>query len=222
MRAVKRIRAIADLINEKNLIVADIGADHGYLSKILIEENRAKKVIATDISKPSIEKTAILAKKAGISDKIETRVGDGLNPLKIGEVNIVVIAGMGGYEIIKILEQNKDLCFDKLIFQPIQNSIQLRKYLNDNSYEILKDFIIKDKNKYYNTIVARFGSKKQELKLEEIEFGLTNFDLKSSDFYDYLLTYIAKCENIDKMSMGNYENKQKLQMAKNVFNKLYR
>lgn len=215
MRNLKRIRAIATLINDKDKTVADIGTDHGYLTKVLIEENRAKAVIATDISKASLEKTANLAKKYGFLDKILLKVGDGLKILNKGEAQIVVIAGMGGNEIIKILEENTDKTFDKFIFQPMQNTINLREYLIKHNYEILKDFIVKDRKKFYNTIVARFSTNKQDLSKKQIEFGLTNLDLKGNDFIEYLSEYINNNEVIYEKSKSKII-KEKINMAKEV------
>lgn len=215
MRNLKRIRAIATLINDKGKTVADIGTDHGYLTKVLIEENRAKAVIATDISKASLEKTANLAKKYGFLDKILLKVGDGLKILNKGEAQIVVIAGMGGNEIIKILEENTDKTFDKFIFQPMQNTINLREYLIKHNYEILKDFIVKDRKKFYNTIVARFSTNKQNLSKKQIEFGLTNLDLKGNDFIEYLSEYINNNEVIYEKSKSKII-KEKINMAKEV------
>ena len=215
MRNLKRIRAIATLINDKDKTVADIGADHGYLTKVLIEENRAKAVIATDISKNSKKKTANLAKKYGFLDKIFLKVGDGLKILNKGEAQIVVIAGMGGNEIIKILEENTDKTFDKFIFQPMQNTINLREYLIKHNYEIIKDFIVKDRKKFYNTIVARFSTNKQNLSKKQIEFGLTNLDLKGNDFIEYLSEYINNNEIIYEKSKSKII-KEKINMAKEV------
>lgn len=215
MRNLKRIRAIATLINDTDKTVADIGADHGYLTKVLIEENRAKAVIATDISKASLEKTANLAKKYGFLDKILLKVGDGLKILNKGEAQIVVIAGMGGNEIIKILEENTDKTFDKFIFQPMQNTINLREYLIKHNYEIIKDFIVKDRKKFYNTIVARFSTNKQNLSKKQIEFGLTNLDLRGNDFIEYLSEYINNNEIIYEKSKSKII-KEKINMAKEV------
>ena len=215
MRNLKRIRAIATLINDKDKTVKNKGKNHGYLTKVLIEENRAKAVIATDISKASLEKTANLAKKYGFLDKIFLKVGDGFKILNKGEAQIVVIAGMGGNEIIKILEENTDKTFDKFIFQPMQNTINLREYLIKHNYEIIKDFIVKDRKKFYNTIVARFSTNKQNLSKKQIEFGLTNLDLKGNDFIEYLSEYINNNEIIYEKSKSKII-KEKINMAKEV------
>ena len=74
--------------------IADIGSDHGLFSVWSIENNMANKIIAVDISEPSLKKTKDIAKNKGMQEKIDCRVGDGLNPLGEGEANGIVIAGL--------------------------------------------------------------------------------------------------------------------------------
>ena len=195
MRAHKRIETIAGLI-ENAETVADIGADHGFLSKLLIEQKRAKKVIATDISAKSLKKTENLIKRFNLEDKIETRVGDGLEPIEVGEAEIVVIAGMGGYEMMKILSSPKSQYSKRFILQPAQTAIELRVWLTNNNYKIIKDFIVKDQNKFYNTLEVIHSLEKQQLSKLETKYGLTNFDLRSNDFKEYLEDGIRRIEAI--------------------------
>ncbi len=219
MRAVKRLKAIAELINLPSGVVADIGADHGYLAKLLIEEKRAKKVLATDISSLSIEKTRNLSKRYNLEKQIECRVGDGLAVLKSGEVDLAVVAGMGGYEIIKILEKGSPKV-DHYILQPAQNVIELRKYLVSHKFKITKDFIVKDKNKFYNTIEAKKSNRVQKLTPMEIEYGLTNFDLRSEDFRQYLLHDIETRKGILK-EKKSVPLEERLARSEKILFKLY-
>ena len=102
-RANKRLTALynhALALADNTDVVTDVGADHGYLAAMLAKSNRFAKVIATDISAPSLQKTTQLASQLGL--QIETRVGDGLTVAP--ETTLACICGMGGYEIIKILE----------------------------------------------------------------------------------------------------------------------
>lgn len=222
MKLIKRLKAIVDLIEKGEFVIADIGADHGYLSKMLIDQNKAKKVIATDISKQSLQKTDDLVKKYKMQDQIETRVGDGLNPVKYDKLDYVVIAGMGGYEIIKILSQDK-YNVNKFILQPSknQNVVELRKFLNNNFFFIEKDFIIEDNKRFYNTILCYKTSIKQNLNFEQIEFGLTNFDLCLCDFKNYLKSYIESKQLIVDKNPFKEEEKQKIQIAKALIEQLY-
>ena len=89
--------------------IADIGCDHGYVCVELIKNNKVKKAIASDISYPSLKKTIDFVKVNKIEDKVETRVGDGLDVLKIDEVDSMIIAGMGGVLISEILKKNYNL-----------------------------------------------------------------------------------------------------------------
>ena len=223
MKEIKRLRVIADLINVGDNIVADIGCDHGILSKMLIDEHRALKVIATDISKQSLQKTIDLVEKNNLQEKIETRVGDGFDPIENEKIDFAIIAGMGGYEIIKIME-SKNVEIKKYILQPSknQNVVGLRKYLNQNGYYIEKDFITLDRKRFYNTIECYKSKQKQNLTFEDIEFGLTNFDLYSNDFKLYIREYIKKKEEVINKCSENNEFKNQLSQAKKIlesFNK---
>ncbi len=219
MRALKRLEAIASLICANS--VADIGADHGFLAKLLFDENRAKKVIATDISAKSLKKADDLAKKFKFGEKFETRVGDGLNVLNSGEVDVVVIAGVGGYEITKILDRANGKNFDTYIFQPAQNTTELRTYLLNNNFEIIKDFIVKDQNKFYNTLEVKKSNSKQALSLMEAKYGLTNFDLKSKDFEEYLRDRARRIEQTLCLNKSEKLEKE-LCEVKGILDELYK
>lgn len=223
MKEIKRLRVIADLINVGDNIVADIGCDHGILSKMLIDEHRAIKVIATDVSRQSLQKTIDLVEKNNMQEKIETRVGDGFEPIKNEKIDFAIIAGMGGYEIIKIMEC-KNVEIKKYILQPSknQNVVELRRYLNKNGYYIERDFITLDRKRFYNTIECYKSKQKQNLTFEDTEFGLTNFDLYSDDFKLYIQEYIKKKEEVINKCSEKNEFKNQLSQAKKIlesFNK---
>ena len=57
----------------------------------------------------------------GLQHKIYVRFGNGLAVLSPGEVDTVVIAGMGGSSIIEILEQEPEVThsLQRLILQPM-------------------------------------------------------------------------------------------------------
>lgn len=202
MRAKKRLQEIANQIENAN-VVADIGADHGYLTKMLIEQGRAKHVIATDISSQSLQKTENLAKHFCFDGKIETRVGNGLVPiLKSDKVDVSVIAGMGGYEIIKILSSQDLKNIKNFVFQPAQNTPNLRQFLTENGFEIVYDEMVKDQKKFYSTIKAVKTSKNKKLQKCQILFGISCQNSKNPDLFEYLQDFVLKrqtllCQNIE-------------------------
>jgi tRNA (adenine22-N1)-methyltransferase len=184
MRLSKRLQSIADCVKYYDTI-ADIGCDHGKLSVYLATKGRCDKVLATDISAKSLEKTQKLAQRKNISDKVTTLCGDGLEPLiQYGQkVDLAIIAGLGGYEIIKIIE--RDISFiERYILSPQQNVNILRKRLNEFGYKIINDFIVLDKAKFYDIIEIEKGY--QELNELELEWGIGNLKNPSRDFIAYL------------------------------------
>ncbi len=168
----KRLRSIINEIDGKTLV--DVGCDHGKVTYYSIKEKRVKKVIATDISQKSLDKCVDLINKAKFKN-VDFRCGDGLEVVKDNEADIVCIAGMGGYEIIKILSKAPQ-GIKKLVLCPHQDVEALRYYLKDNWY-LDKDYTVYFGKHFYNVIVCTKGrdslSKKQMLLGKD---DLTNKD----------------------------------------------
>ncbi len=158
MRLSDRLQTIANFI-PKNTIVGDIGTDHGYIPIYLIENKISKKVIATDISKNSLDKIINCVKGTKYEKDIDMRLGDGLDPIKPFEVDTVVIAGMGGLLIRDILDKDKDKrdSITNFILQPNIATEELRKYLYENNFEIVDEKLVKEDGKFYEVIWAKKG-----------------------------------------------------------------
>ena len=173
----KRLNALLDEVDCNTLV--DVGCDHGKLSCQSLLEGKAKKVIAVDISDKSLQKCRDLARKLKLKN-IEFRCSDGLSAIKDNEADEVVIAGMGGYEIIKILKRNL-AGVEKYVFCPHQDVVALRDYMKGN-YIIEKDYVLFNDEHFYSVIVARLGKSKMSTK--ELYFGKDN--LQNKDYVDYL------------------------------------
>lgn len=134
--------------------VADVGCDHGKLGYYLVSTDRATNVIATDISVPSLNKAKELARENGVSHLIETRAGDGLAPIASGEVDTVVIAGLGGDVIADILsrarEEGKE--FAHFVLSPNTHPEKVRDELARFGHLIMSDGLTECANRYYTII----------------------------------------------------------------------
>ena len=140
MKLSKRIYKLAESITY-GCTAADIGTDHGYVPMLLIKTERSPHVIMSDISADSLSKAKETFSLTGLSDKVKEsdfRVGDGLSVLKKGEVDELIIAGLGGHTIARILEADKEksASFKRLILQPRKHSGTLRYYLCMNGWKI--------------------------------------------------------------------------------------
>lgn len=156
-----RLKAAADMMNNCQK-AADIGCDHGRLSVALIRMGKAKRIIASDISEPSLEKARILAQKCRLSDKIEVCVSDGLSHLKESDnVDAIIIAGMGGELISSILADGEKVAraARQIILQPMGGIEELRKFIAANGYEIFDETLVFDAKRYYQIIGIRNSSK---------------------------------------------------------------
>lgn len=148
-----RLNKISEYIGQGDS-VADIGTDHGYLPLYLFEEGISEKLILTDINEGPLEKA-----KGNLDDKIssfELRLGAGLEPISAGEVDTVVIAGMGGFTIIDILKEDleKSKSFKKIIIQPRMACIELRKWLEKNEFTVVSESLAREREKLSEILVV--------------------------------------------------------------------
>ena len=136
---------------------ADIGTDHAYVPIKLWE--RGIRVIASDIMPGPLSIAEENVKKQNA--EVELRLGGGLEPIEKGEVDTVIIAGMGGEMIEKILTEGSDKTDGvTFILQPMNSQYELRKYLLENGFYIIKEDLAVEGFKVYNLIVAtRDGEK---------------------------------------------------------------
>lgn len=121
--------------------VADIGTDHGYVPMLLIREGRSPRVIMSDISEGSLAKARDTFEQAHLSDKTDPsdfRIGDGLETIEEGEVDEIIIGGLGGHTIVQILDADikKSKSFKRLVLQPRKHSGSLRYYLHTHGWDI--------------------------------------------------------------------------------------
>ncbi|MBQ7454237.1 MAG: SAM-dependent methyltransferase [Selenomonadaceae bacterium] len=132
-----RIRAVMNFVRVGSR-VADVGADHGYLSIELARSGRVEKIIATEKNVGPFDAACKNISAAGLDDVIEVRLGDGLQILSAGEVDTICIAGMGGALIEKILDDSPDVVSSarQLILQPMNAAEKIRTWLEENDWTI--------------------------------------------------------------------------------------
>lgn len=199
----ERLEAIVDLCPTAN-IIADIGCDHGYVTSELVLESKAKMVIATEKSEACILKAVSLADSINISPFISFRVGDGFDAVtKYDKIDCAVIAGMGGMEIINILE-HRPRKLHNFVLQPMSDTLALRQYLIQNNLQIVVDKLVKERDKFYNLISVTSG--KNKLADLEIYFGRSNFSDNYQVFYEYLMERRQKLVDF-KAEVGELSSK---------------
>ena len=136
--------------------VADIGCDHGRLSAALLQQNVCSRVIATDISEPSLRKAQRLLSYIGVSERVSFRLGDGLHVIEPFECDAIAMLGMGGTLMVQILAR----CpiplngANSVVLQPMRAQADIREYLHLNDFRITHDCIVSEHGRYYQIFRA--------------------------------------------------------------------
>ena len=147
-----RLEAVFDIVPNVASI-ADIGTDHGYLAVELIVRGKAKHVIAGDVHKGPLESAKSYVASRGLSNVIDCRLGDGLQVTQKGELNGAICCGMGGFLMRDIVEEGPEP-LEFYVLQPQNGQAELRQYMVEKGYRIVKEIIMKDMGKLYTAFVA--------------------------------------------------------------------
>lgn len=152
----KRLQYVADFITP-GLVLADIGTDHGFVPIYMILAGKTPRAYAMDINEGPLERATEHIREKGLDKEIETRLSDGLMKLNGNEAESVLIAGMGGSLIIKILSEGKHALegVKELILSPHTEADLVREFLKTTDFVIEKEGMVIDAGKYYVVIRAR-------------------------------------------------------------------
>ncbi len=135
--------------------VADVGCDHGFVPIELIRRGIVEQAAALDVNREPLEKAKENASKAGLSDRISFYLSNGLQKLPEGKADTVIIAGMGGILMARILAEapkNVMAGMKSFILAPQSEYEHFRHYLADNGFEITDEALIKEDGKFYPII----------------------------------------------------------------------
>lgn len=188
-----RLKLIADLI-PKGSILCDVGTDHAYIPIYAVEEGICSRAVAADIREGPVRIAARNVAKHLLQDKIDVRLGGGMQPLKADELGTVVIAGMGGLLITEILRESFDKAkaADYLILQPMNDIETVRQYLYENGFEIDNERIAIEEHKIYNIICAKWTGLKREADGFDCFIGSRLLDSGDANLSRYLEKRLTK------------------------------
>ena len=190
----KRIDTLCSFLKRAESF-ADVGCDHGYCSEFVLKNRLCDKVIFSDVSKGSLQKAKTLLARFVKEGRAVGVLGDGFYGVP-KDTEQVLIAGMGGSEIVSILSDKKYGFIPRyFVFQPMHDSEKLRRYLIENGAYIHRDFTFED-GKFYDLIVGENGKTETQTYTDaEYEFGKENISSMPEAFRKRTEKQI---KNIDK------------------------
>lgn len=171
MELSKRLQAVADLVSN-GVTVADVGTDHGYIPIYLVESGKSKCAIAMDINRGPLDRAEAHIRMHGLGEQIKTRLSDGVKKLQIGECDCVIVAGMGGALVIKIMEDGEEIFrnLTEFILQPQSEIAKVRQYLCEHNYRIIAEDMVLEDGKFYPMMKVVNGSA-EEYSTLELRYG---------------------------------------------------
>ena len=178
----KRIDTLCSLLAPVKTF-ADVGCDHGFCTEYMLKSGLCEYAVFSDISRGSLAKAETLLAPFVAVGKAKSVLGGGFYGVP-SDVDEVLIAGMGGAEIIAILSDEKTGFMPKrFVLQPMLNADKVRRYVLENGGYIERDFTFED-GKFYDVIVGGKASGKQTAPYtdDEYEFGRENLRLRPAAF----------------------------------------
>ena len=149
-----RLKKIAEYAAGSTCL-CDVGTDHGYIPVYMIKNELCRKAYAADIGAAPLSRAKDFIKSNFLEEKIETVLSDGLKEIP-KDYDCVVIAGMGGEMIVKILSETPVDERVTLVLQPMTDAPLVREFLYKNGFGILDEDIVKERgNKFYFIIKSK-------------------------------------------------------------------
>ena len=197
MQLSQRLSSVASMVTAGNCL-ADVGTDHGYVPIYLYERNVIPRAIAMDVNKGPLERAALHIAESGMKDVIETRLSDGLTALRPKEADSIVIAGMGGPLMIRILSAYPEVTASakELILQPQSEIAEVRIWLYEQGYEIVEEHMVYEEGKYYPMFKAVKNPEAKKLSYLEYKFGRLEVLKEKEVLKDFILRELSNNQNI--------------------------
>lgn len=204
----KRLRAIGELVPENKKVI-DIGCDHALVSIYISLYRSPLKVIASDINMKALNQGIINIEKHKLDNKIITKIGDGLDPIKNEDIDTIIISGLGSKKIIDILNYNRSLLnnIEYILLQPNNNIYELRKEVTHMGFYIESEKLVKENNIVYAIILFKRGVKKYNKN--QLYFGPILLNEYNKLFIELYNQEMNKCKKIYE-EIPNIHLKQKL------------
>lgn len=160
-----RLLAVCSLV-PKGTSVIDVGSDHAYVPMYLVKSGKAVRALATDVHDGPVKRSRENIEKQGLGTQIKTQKADGLFGVDTASYDTIIIAGMGGKLIARILENCDNLSGKTLILQPMTATAELRAFLIQNGFCIRLEKLALEGEKLYTVLLASSGNPSSYTEIE--------------------------------------------------------
>lgn len=205
----ERLKKVSDLV-DSDVSILDIGCDHALLDIYLAKrkDKKCKKIVASDNKEGPLEQASKNILAYQLQDKIELRLGDGLD-IYTSDIDTVIISGMGGKNMIRILRNNlKSLKTIKtFILSPNNYQSEVKRFLVRKKYIIQEEYLVKEGKIIYQ--ILKFVKGKRRYTKKEYFLGPVLITHKDNVFREYYLRELKTREILLTMLPKKYHLKRR-------------
>lgn len=155
MELSKRLNAVAAMVTSGH-VVCDVGCDHGYVSIFLVKAKKCPKVYALDVREGPLERARQHVEAYACTDYIELKLSDGMKEMPSGIADTLILAGMGGRLVIKILSESMEKIrkMKELVLQPQSEIGLVREFIRKEGFALADEDMVEEDGKYYPVMRA--------------------------------------------------------------------
>lgn len=197
----KRLRRVVENVHSGG-VVADIGCDHGFTSISLVQQGLASGAIAMDINEGPLQRAREHVVRYGMTDKIQLRLSDGMEKLTPGEADTILISGLGGALMTRILQQGSQVVQQakELVLSPQSEIFLVRQKIHDLGFTIVHEEMVEDQKKYY--VIIRAVPGRESYDKEEYFYGRKLIQEKDRYFRDFLEKEWERLTEVERHMSG--------------------
>ena len=210
-----RLQQIIDFIPKDTEKFADIGSDHAYLPCAVCLSDPHVQAIAGEVNRGPYESAKSQVNKLNLDERIDVRLGDGLEVVEPNEVDTIVIAGMGGTLIRSILESKPEKLdgVNRLILQPNIDAYSIREFAVEFGYHIIDERIMNEDGYLYEIIVLEKSKEPYQLSEKEMYLGPILMKEKNDAFREkWRHVHTKKEKIIQQMKQAKCPDDEKIKL----------
>lgn len=164
MELSKRLNAVAAMVTSGH-VVCDVGCDHGYVSIFLVKTKKCPKVYALDVREGPLERARQHVEAYACTEYIEIIRSDGMKEMPSGIADTLILAGMGGRLVIKILSESMEKIrkMKELVLQPQSEIGLVREFIRKEGFALADEDMVEEDGKYYPVMRAVWDFKTGDL-----------------------------------------------------------
>ena len=219
MKINDRLKKVGDLV-DTNSSILDIGCDHALLDIYLVNNKKVEKAIASDVKEGPLKNAKENLKKYQLEDKIELRLGDGLDTYT-DDIDTVIVSGMGGRTIIGMFKYKPSIVkkINTLILSPNNYQEDVRRFFTIIGFYIEEEILVKEGKIIYQIEKLKRGKKKYN-KLDYF-FGPKLLMNKNNLFKEYYKKELKSREILldilpKNYRLKKYKTKKEIKMIKDI------